>query len=158
MIEAQSPLRPGKRRVVLWAVGPLLVVLVLAGVGLAYLAATSLSGTSLTKRDFADPTEATAFVSAHLPAPLPTDAEVEELTYDRFTDWHLSATVSLGSSEAVETYLRTAREQRQENVEYCGPWSLPADAVAYFLAEVQACGSIVPGPSEGSISVRCLTR
>ena len=158
MSHARTPLDSGKRRAVLWVVGSLFVLLVLAGVGFVVLVATLFSGTSVTKRDFADATEAAAFVSAHLPAPLPPGAEVQELTYDRFTDWHLLATVSLGSSEAVEAYLRTAREQRQENVEYCGPWDFPAQGVSYFLAVYQACGSIVPGPSEGSLTVRCLTR
>lgn len=135
----------------------MVVVFVLVVGGLAVLAASLFSGTSLTRGDFTTPAEATAFVSDHLPLSLPDGANVTTLTYERFTDWHLEAAVRLPSAEAVRDYLSRARAGRTDDVEYCGPSSETSETVSYFLSQWSACGT-VNAAAQDTITVRCHTR
>lgn len=119
-------------------------------------AATVLSGSDRDLEDFASPSEARAFASAHLPTPLPTDTTLDALRYARFTDWHFSASVSFPSAEAVERYLDQIRRDRHLNDTYCG-YSEPSGGARYALADVSACG-FIERESAKALSVTCFTR
>lgn len=106
--------------------------------------------------DFSDQAEARAFVSSHLPAPLPPDAVIESLKYARWTDWSLNARVRLPSRQAVERYIEEARRLRKLDDDYCYH-AEPDHGARYFLAEVSACGS-VERTSPETLDVRCNTR
>jgi hypothetical protein len=106
--------------------------------------------------DFASAADARSFVSEHLPAPLPGDAVVESLHYERWTDWFLETNVRLASAEATDRYLEQVRRDRKLNDAYCGGEE-PADGVRYFLPAVMACGA-VRRTSPQIIEVRCNTR
>ena len=148
--------RASWRRLLPWALASVLLV---GGalVGVVIVAASLLSGTTITRRSFATEAEAVAFVNGHLPRPLPAGTIVRELTYDRFTDWHLAATVDTGSSEAAREYLAGARALRQRNPDYCGSDG-SGPTVDYFLSKWSACGAITPGPEPGMLQVACFTR
>lgn len=106
--------------------------------------------------DFASPAEARAFASEHLPAPLPSDAVIERLHYERWTDWFLEANVRLPSAEAAGRYLEQVRRARKLNDAYCSGEE-PTDGARYFLPAVMACGA-VRRASPALIEVRCNTR
>jgi hypothetical protein len=106
--------------------------------------------------DFENPEQALAFTSAHLPAPLPKDAAVEQLLYQRWTDWNFTARVRLPSPEAADRYLDRVRRDRKLNDEYCNG-SEPARGARYFLPEVSACGAVERASAE-IIEVQCNTR
>jgi hypothetical protein len=106
--------------------------------------------------DFASPAEARAFTSAHLPVPLPADAVIEQLHYERWTDWNFCARARLPSPDAVERYLEQAKSDRKLNDAYCYDEDPPHGA-RYFLADVSACGSIKLA-SPQVIEVHCYTR
>lgn len=131
------------------------LALVGAGVLLVILAASALD-TTKTLQDFAGPGEARAFTSAHLPAPLPPDAAVESLRYERWTDWHFSARVRLSSAEAADRYLEQAKAQRRLDPQYCQDEE-PSGGVRYFLSEVWACGAIRRAAPQ-VVDVSCFTR
>ena len=115
-----------------------------------------LSGSDRNLEDFASPTEAGAFASTHLPAPLPADATLDALHYERFTDWHFSARVRFSSAEAADRYLEQVRRDRQLNDAYCGD-DEPQGGARYALADVSACGSI-RRESARELRVTCFTR
>ncbi len=106
--------------------------------------------------DFASGADARAFASEHLPAPLPSDAVIQSLHYERWTDWFLETSIRLPSAEATERYLEQVRRARTLNDAYCGGEE-PADGVRYFLPAVMACGG-VRRTSPQIIEVRCNTR
>jgi hypothetical protein len=114
-------------------------------------------GTELTLDDFETEEQALAFVSDHLPARLPPGSRVTALTYERWADWHLDATVRLRSAAAVEQYLGAAREARKPDGGYCGASGGHGD-VEYFLPQWMACGSARAGAAPGELAVRCHTR
>lgn len=106
--------------------------------------------------DFASPAEARSFASAHLPTPLPPDAVIESLHYERWTDWFLETNVRLPSVAAADRYLEQVRRERKLDDTYC-PGEEPADGARYFLPAVMACGA-VSRTSPQMIEVRCNTR
>jgi hypothetical protein len=106
--------------------------------------------------DFADQAQARAFVSSHLPTPLPPDAVIEGLDYERWTDWSLKARVRLPSRQAVERYVEEAKRLRKLDDDYCHHVE-PDHGARYFLAEVSACGTLESTSSE-VLEVRCNTR
>jgi hypothetical protein len=117
---------------------------------------TVLSGSDRDLEDFATPSEARAFASAHLPVPLPAAATLDALRYARFTDWHFSAQVRFPSAEGADRYLEQVRRDRQLNDAYCGD-SEPSGGARYVLADVSACGSI-ERESAQALRVTCFTR
>jgi hypothetical protein len=119
-------------------------------------AASMFSGSDRNLEDFASPSEARAFASAHLPVPLPADARLDALRYERFTDWHFSARVRFASAEATDRYLEQVRRDRQLNDAYCGDTE-PSGGARYVLADVFACGSI-RRESAQALHVTCFTR
>ncbi len=132
-----------------------------AALGLGALAllaalASLFTDTSLDRSDFASDAQAAEFVSEHLPAPLPASVRVEKLSYDRWTDWRLSASVELPSVQATEAYLKRARAARATNDEYCLT-SGNAQVLQYFLAKWYACGSI-QRQSPRTLLIGCNTR
>lgn len=138
----------------------MLALLLLVGGGATIglvLAAWGFAGTSLGVDDFASGAEARDFLDSHLPVGLPEDAVIRALTFDRFTDWHLEATVDLGSAHAAAAYLGRAEEVRARDPEYCGPGSSSA-SVDYFIAKWHACGAIVRANAKGLLRVTCYTR
>lgn len=144
-----------RKKWLLWLLGGLALGAI--GVaGLLVFATVQLLDTDRDLSDFANPGEARAFTSAHLPAPLPNDAVVESLHFERWTDWMLTATVRLSSSEAADTYLEEVKRTRTLNDEYCNQQDSPGGA-RYFLSDVFACGSI-ERTSPQVISVQCNTR
>jgi hypothetical protein len=145
-------------RLLIWIAGGAFLLLAIAIGGLVVIGASLLSGTSLTRDDFPTPADAAAFVSDHVPVRLPAGAVVHDLTYERFTDWHLRATVHLGSNEAVNEYLRQSHDNHQEDVDYCGPASSTASSVSYFLPQWHACGNLARAPEQGALTVVCYTR
>lgn len=106
--------------------------------------------------DFDSPAEARAFVSAHLPVPLPNDAVVETLHFERFTDWFLSTRVRLSSREVAQGYLEQVKRARALNDEYCSD-AEPSPGARYYLRDVAACGSI-DAAAPPALEVRCNTR
>lgn len=106
--------------------------------------------------DFASAGEARAFVSAHLPVPLPSTALVEALHYERWTDWHLTARVRLPSLAASHGYVEQVRRERALDDQYCSAKE-PSPGVRYFLAAEFACGSIDSGAAP-ILEVHCNTR
>lgn len=106
--------------------------------------------------DFDSPAEARAFVSAHLPVPLPNGAVVEDLHYERWLDWHLSARVRLPSREVTEGYVDQVKRDRALDDQYCGS-DEPTPGARYFLRDVFGCGSI-NGVKSPLLEVRCYTR
>lgn len=151
------PPRPRWRRPLLWGAAAVAFVLVFAAGGFIVLVVSLFSGTALTRDDFPTAAEASNFVSDHLPVPLPANATIQELKYERFTDWHLEAAVDLGSEAATDAYLLRALEQREEDVDYCGPSASGPRAVNYFLSKWHACGSVT-ATEQGGLAVRCFTR
>jgi hypothetical protein len=131
-------------------------LLLLMGVALLALSAATALDSDRDLKDFDSPAQARDFVSAHLPAPLPSTAVVEELRYQRWTDWHLKARVRFISEEGVANYLGQARHERASNDAYCGG-SEPSGGVSFFLKDVSACGSATASPP-ASLSVVCSTR
>ena len=131
-------------------------LLLLLGVALLALATATALDTDRELKDFASPAQARDFVSAHLPAPLPVTAVVDELRYQSWTDWHLQARVRFDSPEGVASYVEQARLQRTLNDAYCGS-SEPSGGVRYFLDDVTACGSATV-LSPASLKVVCHTR
>jgi hypothetical protein len=131
-------------------------LLLLLGVALLALATATALDTDRELKDFASPAQARDFVSAHLPTPLPVTAVVEELRYQRWTDWHLQARVRFESPAGVASYVSQAKLQRASNDAYCGS-SEPSGGVSFFLSDVTACGSAtVVHPA--SLKVVCHTR
>lgn len=106
--------------------------------------------------DFDSPAEARAFVSAHLPVPLPSDAVVEALHFERFTDWFLSARVRLSSREVAQGYLDQVRRARVLNDAYCSDVE-PSLGARFYLRDVAACGSL-DAAALPALEVRCNTR
>jgi hypothetical protein len=107
----------------------------------------------MTLDDFDSNAEALAFVSDHLTEPLPQGATVTALRYDRFTDWHLEATVKVSSPHAYVGAVRGNRGPSSSG--YCNE-SESATSVSYFLAKWHACGTVwVPAPD--SIALICGT-
>ncbi len=158
--EVQGQTTPGTQRwlFLLLGAGGVLAFLSLAAGGLLVVAASQFASTTITRRSFATEAEAVSFVSDHLPAPLPSDAVVEELRYDRFTDWHLEARVDLGSAAAAAAYLARARAAGVQNPDYCGAGDGNPRELGYFLAAWSACGTVAPGAEEGVLEVTCFTR
>lgn len=134
--------------------GLVALLLVVAGAFLVWVLADALD-TDKDLADFETAAEARAFVSAHLPLALPVDANVSELRYERFTDWHLTAKVRLASPEAAREYVERLRAARTLNDAYCGP-SEPAGATRFFLPDVSACGHV--SAAGGALDVLCYTR
>jgi hypothetical protein len=151
--------QPSKLRRTGWIVAlssVALGTLVLAGgILLASAAVTSL-GTTRTLRDFDTPAEARAFTSAHLPTALPADATVQDLLYERWTDWHFRAVVRLASTEQADRFLEEVAENSSVNPSYCGE-ATGGPELPYFLASVSACGS-VRRLSAHVLEVECSTR
>jgi hypothetical protein len=114
-------------------------------------------GTHLDRGDFESEAEALEFVSDHLPAALPPDSTVSVLTYDRFTDWMLRASVSFPDREALNTYLEKLRSAAESNPDYCGDPTPPA-AGGYFLKKWWACGTVTRGPQPNLLVIQCNTR
>jgi hypothetical protein len=131
-------------------------VLLLAGAALLALSAATELDSDRELKDFDSPAQARDFVSAHLPAPLPSTAVVEELRYQRWQDWHLQARVRFISGDEVASYLGEAKQKRASNDAYCGG-SEPGDGVSVLLEDVSACGSAAATPP-ASLSVVCATR
>jgi hypothetical protein len=133
-----------------------LALLLLGGGGLLVWAAADMLDTDRDLKDFASPAQARDFVSAHLPTPLPSTAVVEQLHYDSWQDFRLTARVRLGSPAAVASYIGQARLERTLNDAYCGT-SEPNDGVDFFLAKSSACGSARPVVAD-SLEIACNTR
>jgi len=133
-----------------------LVTLVLALGAFVLWGVGGLSGTSLDRGDFPTETEAREFVNGHLPTPLPSNAKVTALTYERFTDWHLTTSILFPSQIEARAFLTKAHGARTTNEGYCGP---DADAqVSYFIPEYYACGRITEPTANGMLEVTCNTR
>ena len=112
-------------------------------------------GTSRDLSDFDSPAQARAFTSAHLPTPLPNDAVIETLHYERWTDWDLNVTARLPSADALDRYLAAVKRERTLNDQYCSAEE-PAHGARYFLKDVTACGS-VEQTSPRAITISCST-
>ena len=150
-----APKLSRRAKLLIWAIAGL--GLLALGVGVLLVLAV-LQGLDSDRdlSDFASPSEARAFTSAHLPAPLPNDAVVEELHYERWTDWRFTARVRLSSPEASEQYIEQAKERRDLNDQYCSNLEPPAGA-RYFLRPVSACGSVRRASAQ-VVEVACNTR
>jgi hypothetical protein len=137
---------------------------VLLGLGVASCGAAALFVVAVARAfdtdrdlsDFATPAEARTFVSEHLPSSLPTDAVVEKLAYERWTDWNLDARVRLTSAASAERYLEQVKRDRKLDDAYCFGEE-PPDGARYFLSGVFACG-VVRRPAPAIIEVHCNTR
>jgi hypothetical protein len=145
-----------RKRWLLWLLAGLAFV-VIASAGLVVFLTAQALDTDRDLSDFGSPKEARVFTSAHLPAPLPDDAVVERLHYERFTDWFLEATLRLPSSTAADAYFEEAKRARTLNDEYCLVHEDPSGGVRYFLSDVSACGAITR-TSPLTISIQCNTR
>jgi hypothetical protein len=130
------------------------VLIVAAGAVLVWILADAFD-TDKKLSDFESPAQGRAFVSAHLPLPLPADSDVIELSYERWTDWNLTAKVRLASPAATRDYLERVRSARKLNDDYCGAGE-PSGAARFFLADVSACGTV--SSAADTLSVRCYTR
>jgi hypothetical protein len=134
-------------------------IVILGGFATMIIGAIAFSNasTSLTRKDFASNAKAAEFVSAHLPAPLAGAIAVRTLTYEAFTDWHLDAVIDLGTAQAADDYLESAKKKRHLNPEYCGTTDI-GGSVYYFLSKVSACGAISRGRGASELRVECHTR
>ncbi len=133
------------------AVSAIVILLAVAAVRLMHAFDTSRS-----LSDFASPAEALTFTSSHLPAPLPPDAVVETLAYDRWTDWVLDARVRLPTAAAADSYLEQAKRDRKLDDSYCYGEE-PAGGARYFLPSMSACG-VIRRLSAEVLDVHCNTR
>ena len=118
-------------------------------------AALSFSGTDLSLGDFETQGDARHFVSEHLPVRLSDGVQVEQLSYQRFTDWRLEAVLRFESPDGADKYLERVRGARQLDANYCFH-----DATmegAYFLAKWHACGELERQPGT-RVRVQCHTR
>lgn len=144
-----------RAKIIVWSIAGFGLIVLAVGAVLVIAAMRALD-TDRDLDDFASPSEARKFTSAHLPAPLPADAVVEKLSYTRWTDWRLTAQIRLPSPAALEQYLEVAKTQRVTNDEYCSDLE-PTGGARYFLREVSACGSIQRA-SPAVLDVACNTR
>lgn len=133
-----------------------LALLLLVGGGFLVWAAADMLDTDRDLKDFASPAQARDFVSAHLPTPLPNAAVVEQLHYDRWQEFRLTARVRLGSPAAIASYIGQARLERALNDAYCGT-SEPSDDVHFFLPKSWGCGSVRPVATD-SLEIACNSR
>ncbi|MGC4090367.1 MAG: hypothetical protein QM756_21310 [Polyangiaceae bacterium] len=141
-----------------------LLLYVFVGIAIAAFCAVALIGVIVVRAldtdqdlsDFETPEQARTFTSAHLPAPLPNDAVVETLHYERWTDWSFDARVRLSSAAAVDRYLEEARRLRSLNDEYC-LHSEPSDGARYFFKAGVACGTVRRTAAQ-VLEVHCNTR
>jgi len=124
--------------------------------GLGWLA-SGFAGESRKLQDFSSPQQARDFLTAHLPAPLPSDARIEELTYERFTDWSLSASVRFPSNQAALDYIERVKQERRLDDDYCGN-AEPASGARYALPELKACGAVRSESSSRVLDFTCQTR
>lgn len=159
--ESQASRRGVSARTVRWALFGVGIVAVgvigVLGALVSWVASDGIElGTTRDLKSFAGPAEARAFTSAHLPTPLPEHAQIEQLHYERWTDWNFSARVRLASPQAVELYLDAVKRARKLNDSYCTD-SEPDAGARYFLDKVFACGAIAR-ISPQVIEVRCATR
>ncbi len=153
---AGAPAEARRARVIVWLAAGF-GLLALAGVVAIFVAAAlAFSDTTRDLGDFSSLTEARAFLSAHLPAPLPADAVIETLHYESWTDWRLTAQARLPSAEAVDRYLEETKRLRMTNDDYCLS-SEPAGGARYFLRDVSACGSVAR-TSRDVLVITCHTR
>ena len=134
-------------------------IVILGGFATVIIGAIAFSNasTSLTRKDFASNAKAVEFVSAHLPAPLTGAIAVRTLTYESFTDWHLDAVIDLGTAQAADDYLESAKKKRHLNPEYCGTTDI-GGSIYYFLSNVSACGAISRRGGASELRVECYTR
>lgn len=140
-------------RVIHWVffgLGVLSLVLAVAGVLLVWVLVHAVAP-SRKLSDF-NPAEARDFVSAHLPAPLPSSAQVEQLQYERFTDWHLTARVRFDSPTSALLYLERVRADRKLNDAFCNHAD-PSGGARYFLPQYTACGSAKLGKAPELVDV-----
>jgi len=127
-----------------------------AVLGLGWLV-SNFVGESRNLQDFSSPEQAHDFVGAHLPARLPKDARLEALTYERFTDWSLTARVRFPSSAAAVDYVERIKRERRLNDAYCGD-AEPSSGARYALPELFACGTVSAGGSPDVLDIVCQTR
>lgn len=155
---AEPKLRSSPRtRVLLWLLLGAVLVLAIAGfLALLTFSLTDTNGLNRDLADFASPAESRAFASAHLPVPLPKEAVVESLHFERWTDWNLTATVRLPSAEALALYLEQTKRDRKLYDEFCYH-DEPAQGARYYLKKSMACGTI-ERVSPAVIEIRCNTR
>jgi hypothetical protein len=131
--------------------------LLLAGFVVLVGAAATALDTNRDLEDFESPQQAREFVSAHLPTPLPATAVVQELNYERWTDWHLKARVRFESAAALTSYMGQARLDRTLDDAYCGGTE-PSGSVRYFLTPSFACGKASVAEVSGTLDIVCHTR
>ena len=126
-------------------------------IGAVLLAGVGALDTSRSLDDFENNEQARKFVSEHLPAALPNDAVVSKLSYERWTDWHLAATVQLGSAQAADELVARVIADRKTDDAYCGEKD-PELGARYFLPASFACGSVSRGAAPSTLEIRCNTR
>jgi hypothetical protein len=124
--------------------------------GLRWLV-SSFVGESRHLQDFSSPEQARDFLGGHLPVRLPKDARVEALTYERFTDWSLTARVRFPSGEAAVDYVERVKRERRLDDSYCGD-SEPNSGARYALPHLFACGTVSAAATPESLDIVCQTR
>ena len=141
------------RKIVLW--GLVACALVTATLfGLLIWGVQTSFGQNRTLDDFDSAAEAITFVSHHLPTSLPADSRIEQLTYQRWTDWHLRAEVTLpgGTEQMLEDVRRTRAPEDSD----C-PYNNESGSVSFYLPDEHACGAVT-ALGDKRLLVTCFTR